>query len=427
MPFVRGSRTLHLPCYPHSMWTTPRTDYHAQTRVDPLVSPCPTVDRSARGRLLPPVRGSGGLLSVHRGLLPIDRHRPARDRALGCSQRRSRGHRGTGLGSARGPSPRCPRPDRRRRPLVGSRRDVAGGHPRADHRRDCRRDARRGLCRSRPDARQPHDPDRRQESGPIRTGTGIRLARLHDLGARHWGPDRGDRSAGPLHRLHFGAVPDGCRRLRPARRPGTGWPDHRENHDRLRVRVGRPRSRSDAAALLHRLGPGLDRRLGRPHVPLDPPRPARREQRPRRPRLDARRARRSPTDARLPAPRPPHRRRAAARPRRPGVWGPGGPVGPDVGSAPVRGDRAARRDRLCAVLRRDRHLRFARGPVQATAQGLFSGTAFSIGAILGSVVGGQLAAALTIPGMFAVSAAGTAAGAAIVLWATEARKTARRA
>ena len=65
--------------------------------------------------------------------------------------------------------------------------------------------------------------------------------------------------------------------------------------------------------------------------------------------------------------------------------------------------------------------------VQATAQGLFSGTAFSIGTILGSVVGGQLAAALTIPGMFAVAAAGTAAGAAIVLWATEARKTARRA
>ena len=64
--------------------------------------------------------------------------------------------------------------------------------------------------------------------------------------------------------------------------------------------------------------------------------------------------------------------------------------------------------------------------VQATAQGLFSGTAFSIGSILGAVVGGQLAAALTIPGMFAVSAAVTAAGAAIVLWATEARKTARR-
>jgi PPP family 3-phenylpropionic acid transporter len=65
--------------------------------------------------------------------------------------------------------------------------------------------------------------------------------------------------------------------------------------------------------------------------------------------------------------------------------------------------------------------------VQATAQGLFSGTAFSIGSILGSVIGGQLAAALSIPGMFAVSAVGTAAGAGIVLWATEARKTAVRA
>lgn len=64
--------------------------------------------------------------------------------------------------------------------------------------------------------------------------------------------------------------------------------------------------------------------------------------------------------------------------------------------------------------------------VQATAQGLFSGTAFSIGSILGSVIGGQLAAALSIPGMFAVSAVGTAAGAGIVLWATEARKTALR-
>jgi MFS transporter, PPP family, 3-phenylpropionic acid transporter len=64
--------------------------------------------------------------------------------------------------------------------------------------------------------------------------------------------------------------------------------------------------------------------------------------------------------------------------------------------------------------------------VQATAQGLFSGTAFSIGSILGAVVGGQLAAALTIPGMFAVSAVVTAVGAAIVLWATEARKTAHR-
>lgn len=60
--------------------------------------------------------------------------------------------------------------------------------------------------------------------------------------------------------------------------------------------------------------------------------------------------------------------------------------------------------------------------IQATAQGLFSGTAFSIGSILGSIVGGVLAPALTIPGMFMVAAVGTAIGAGIVLWATEARK-----
>jgi hypothetical protein len=42
------------------------------------------------------------------------------------------------------------------------------------------------------------------------------------------------------------------------------------------------------------------------------------------------------------------------------------------------------------------------------------------------VIGGQIAAAITIPGMFAVSAVVTTVGAAIVLWATEARKTAHR-
>ncbi len=62
--------------------------------------------------------------------------------------------------------------------------------------------------------------------------------------------------------------------------------------------------------------------------------------------------------------------------------------------------------------------------IQATAQGLFSGTAFSIGTIAGSIIGGQLASALTIPGMFMVSAVATAAGAGIVLWATEARRMA---
>jgi MFS family permease len=63
--------------------------------------------------------------------------------------------------------------------------------------------------------------------------------------------------------------------------------------------------------------------------------------------------------------------------------------------------------------------------VQATAQGIFSGTAFAAGSILGSVIGGQLSSALSIPGMFAVSAAATAVAAGVVLWATEARKNRR--
>jgi PPP family 3-phenylpropionic acid transporter len=61
--------------------------------------------------------------------------------------------------------------------------------------------------------------------------------------------------------------------------------------------------------------------------------------------------------------------------------------------------------------------------VQATAQGIFSGTAFSLGSILGAVVGGQLAGPLTIPGLFAVSAGATLAGAAIVLRATVTRRS----
>ena len=64
--------------------------------------------------------------------------------------------------------------------------------------------------------------------------------------------------------------------------------------------------------------------------------------------------------------------------------------------------------------------------VQATAQGIFTGTAFAMGAILGSVLGGQIAAALTIPGMFGVSAVATVVGALVVLQATEMRKTALR-
>jgi len=62
--------------------------------------------------------------------------------------------------------------------------------------------------------------------------------------------------------------------------------------------------------------------------------------------------------------------------------------------------------------------------VQATAQGLFSGTAFAMGAILGSVLGGQVAAVLTIPGMFGVSAGATLIGAVIVARATSLRRNA---
>jgi PPP family 3-phenylpropionic acid transporter len=59
--------------------------------------------------------------------------------------------------------------------------------------------------------------------------------------------------------------------------------------------------------------------------------------------------------------------------------------------------------------------------VQATAQGIFTGTAFSVGLIVGAVIGGQLAATLTIPGLFAAAAAATALGAGVVLWATARR------
>jgi PPP family 3-phenylpropionic acid transporter len=61
--------------------------------------------------------------------------------------------------------------------------------------------------------------------------------------------------------------------------------------------------------------------------------------------------------------------------------------------------------------------------VQATAQGIFSGTAFSLGTILGSLLAGQLVAALTIPGLYAAAAVATGVAAFIVLQATELRKS----
>ena len=52
--------------------------------------------------------------------------------------------------------------------------------------------------------------------------------------------------------------------------------------------------------------------------------------------------------------------------------------------------------------------------VQATAQGVFTGTAVSIGAIGGSVVGGLIAGASSLPILFALAAAGHAVGVVLV-------------
>jgi predicted MFS family arabinose efflux permease len=55
--------------------------------------------------------------------------------------------------------------------------------------------------------------------------------------------------------------------------------------------------------------------------------------------------------------------------------------------------------------------------VRTTALGIFSGTTFLMGTILGSVIGGQVAGALRLEGMFAVASAGTVVGAGVVWWA----------
>jgi MFS family permease len=52
--------------------------------------------------------------------------------------------------------------------------------------------------------------------------------------------------------------------------------------------------------------------------------------------------------------------------------------------------------------------------LQTTAQGIFTGTAASVGSILGALVGGSLGGLLTLRGMFAVCAVGTVMGAFIV-------------
>jgi MFS family permease len=50
----------------------------------------------------------------------------------------------------------------------------------------------------------------------------------------------------------------------------------------------------------------------------------------------------------------------------------------------------------------------------SSAQGIFVGMAFNTGIILGSTVGGQLADALTLPGLFAVAAVGSALAAGVI-------------
>jgi MFS family permease len=53
--------------------------------------------------------------------------------------------------------------------------------------------------------------------------------------------------------------------------------------------------------------------------------------------------------------------------------------------------------------------------VRATAQGIFSGTAFNVGTIFGAVLAGQIGAALTLRGLFLVAAIATIL-AAVVVW-----------
>lgn len=53
----------------------------------------------------------------------------------------------------------------------------------------------------------------------------------------------------------------------------------------------------------------------------------------------------------------------------------------------------------------------------ATAQGLLSGAAFSLASIIGAGAGGQLAALLTIRGLYGVSVVVGFVGVAVIAWA----------
>jgi predicted MFS family arabinose efflux permease len=59
--------------------------------------------------------------------------------------------------------------------------------------------------------------------------------------------------------------------------------------------------------------------------------------------------------------------------------------------------------------------------VQATAQGVFTGTSNSIGAIVGSVVGGAIGAEFGLPALFLIAAIGYGAGGTLV-WAAMSRR-----
>ncbi|HEX3428528.1 MAG TPA: MFS transporter [Candidatus Limnocylindrales bacterium] len=61
--------------------------------------------------------------------------------------------------------------------------------------------------------------------------------------------------------------------------------------------------------------------------------------------------------------------------------------------------------------------------IQATAQGIFTGTAVSIGAIGGAILGGLIGGALSLPVLFLVAAVGHAVG-AIVVWQAVGRRPA---
>jgi MFS family permease len=61
--------------------------------------------------------------------------------------------------------------------------------------------------------------------------------------------------------------------------------------------------------------------------------------------------------------------------------------------------------------------------VQATAQGVFTGTAISIGAIGGSVIGGLIGGAFSLQVLFGLAAVGSAFGVVLVWLAIGGRRT----